>query len=102
MSKRGFWIPATLIDEDSALWQQWLIRHSDQPAKTIAASAEAGHFDENEIDQDTREDYFADKHEMVQKYGEAGYSITAQGDREAFWIQRGKVNGLWKAGYVVK
>ena len=99
MAQRGFWIPATMIDESNALWRQWLTRHGDQPTKTIAATAEAVYMDEHNVDQDTREDYSADKREAVQKYGEAGYSVTQQGDREALWIKRGKVEHLADAGY---
>lgn len=95
------------------LWQQWRGKHDPVVVKSLPATAENKYFDENPVDQDTYEDYQADRRERIEKCGQERWQVpdASLAAREARWIMVFTSRGrrverrrteLLEAGYILE
>lgn len=68
------------------LWKQWGARNKIQTVLTLSTSTESAYFETHQVDQDTYEDYRADKAKMLRKYGIETYQVSKDASKEAYWI----------------
>ncbi len=86
----------------SELWKQWGARNKIQTVLILPTATESAYFETHQVDQDTYEDYRADRTEMLRKYGIEVYKVSQQASREAYWITRWERGGPHTARYALR
>ena len=72
---------------DSELWQQWTQRHTPKTIQLLPVTQDDKLFETGPSTPDDRYDYRQDKQRWL-KHAPEYYSVTADGEKEAFWITR--------------